>query len=112
MTGLRSEAEAYFRDLRDRICARLEELDSARFVRRAWTREGGGGGEMSELRGEVFEKGGCNFSAVWGDKYPAAVDPIASASASPIRSPTATAAATPSSSPSTTPEAARAPSSS
>src|SRR5437868_8642917 len=107
MSGFRTEAEAYFRGWRDRICARLEQLDGGRFVRRAWTREGGGGGEMSELRGEVFEKGGCNFSAVWGDKYPAAVDPTAS----PIRSPTATAAATPTWSPSTTPEAARAPSS-
>src|SRR2546423_12176863 len=83
MTGLRSEAEAYFRDLRDRICARLEELDSARFVRRAWKREGGGGGEMSELRGEGFGKAGCNFSAVWGEKYPPAVDPSSSDRSAP-----------------------------
>jgi coproporphyrinogen III oxidase len=84
MAAFRGEAEAYFRDLRNRICARLEELDGGRFVRRSWTREGGGGGEMSELRGSVFEKGGCNFSAVWGDKYPAAVD----ASSTPVATPT------------------------
>jgi coproporphyrinogen III oxidase len=86
MTGFRAEAEAYFRDLRKRICARLEELDGGRFVRRPWTREGGGGGEMSELRGSVFEKAGCNFSAVWGDKYPAAVDPISSSGGATSRS--------------------------
>ena len=73
MTSLRHEAQEYFRGLRDRICARLEQLDGGRFVRRAWTREGGGGGEMSELRGEVFEKGGCNFSVVSGSQYPGAV---------------------------------------
>ena len=83
MSGFRTEAEAYFQGLRDRICARLEELDGGRFVRRAWTREGGGGGEMSELRGEVFEKAGCNFSAVWGEKYPAAVDPSSSDRSAP-----------------------------
>jgi coproporphyrinogen III oxidase len=86
MTTFRAEAETYFRDLRNRICARLEELDGSRFVRRSWTREGGGG-EMSELRGSVFEKGGCNFSAVWGDKYPATIDasspPAAAATATP-----------------------------
>jgi coproporphyrinogen III oxidase len=31
---------------------------------------GGGGGEMSEIRGQLFEKGGCNFSAVHGERYP------------------------------------------
>jgi coproporphyrinogen III oxidase len=74
MTAFRAEAEDFFRGLRDRICHRLEELDGGRFERKPWRREGGGGGEMSELRGQVFEKAGCNFSAVWGDKYPAAVD--------------------------------------
>ena len=74
MTMLRTEAQEFFRGLRDRICARLEELDGGKFLRTKWERPGGGGGEMSELRGQVFEKGGCNFSAVWGDKYPAAVD--------------------------------------
>jgi len=74
MSTLRNEAQEFFRGLRDRICARLEELDGGHFERKPWRREGGGGGEMSELRGQVFEKGGCNFSAVWGEKYPEAVD--------------------------------------
>jgi coproporphyrinogen III oxidase len=80
MAALRGEAQEFFRGLRDRICARLEELDGGKFQRTKWERPGGGGGEMSELRGEVFEKGGCNFSAVWGDRYPAAVDQAATSS--------------------------------
>ena len=70
MTLLRSEVESYFRGLRDRIVARLAALDGGEFVRKSWQREEGGGGEMSELRGELFEKGGCNFSAVQGPRYP------------------------------------------
>ena len=78
MTTLRTEAQEFLRGLRDRICARLEELDGGKFQRKKWERPGGGGGEMSELRGQVFEKGGCNFSAVWGEKYPAVVDAASS----------------------------------
>jgi len=68
----RDEVEQGLRQLRDRIVARLEELEpaGAKFERRAWERPGGGGGEMSELRGQLFEKGGCNFSAVHGERYP------------------------------------------
>jgi coproporphyrinogen III oxidase len=67
----RAEVEQAFKGLRDRIVARLEELEGGeKFARTTWRREGGGGGEMSELRGRLFEKGGCNFSAVHGEKYP------------------------------------------
>jgi coproporphyrinogen III oxidase len=83
MSTLRDEAQEFFRGLRDRICARIEELDGGKFKRTKWERPGGGGGEMSELRGEVFEKGGCNFSAVWGEKYPAAVDQSSPSPSSP-----------------------------
>src|SRR5205085_10670695 len=71
MPEFRAEVEQRFRALRDRVVARLEELEGgAKFRRTAWQRPGGGGGEMSELRGELFEKGGCNFSSVSGDRYP------------------------------------------
>jgi coproporphyrinogen III oxidase len=70
MKPSRSEVEQAFRALRDRIVARLAALDGGEFVRKSWERPGGGGGEMSELRGQLFEKGGCNFSAVHGDRYP------------------------------------------
>ena len=68
--SFRDEAQAHFRELQGRICARLEALDGGRFQRKTWQRPEGGGGDMSELRGELIEKGGCNFSAVWGDRYP------------------------------------------
>jgi coproporphyrinogen III oxidase len=70
MSEFRGEVESYFRGLRDRIVTRLGELDGGAFVRTSWEREGGGGGEMSEIRGALFEKGGCNFSAVRGGRYP------------------------------------------
>ncbi|MBS2022596.1 MAG: oxygen-dependent coproporphyrinogen oxidase [Deltaproteobacteria bacterium] len=67
---MRELAIEYFQGLRDRIVARVAALDGADFVRKDWVRPEGGGGQMSELRGEVIEKGGCNFSAVWGERYP------------------------------------------
>ncbi|HTO97936.1 MAG TPA: oxygen-dependent coproporphyrinogen oxidase [Myxococcales bacterium] len=74
MQGDRERIEQGFRELRDRIVAGLQALEgpAATFRRTAWQRPGGGGGEMSELRGELFEKGGCNFSAVHGEKFPPA----------------------------------------
>ncbi|MCC6420055.1 MAG: oxygen-dependent coproporphyrinogen oxidase [Gemmataceae bacterium] len=64
----RARAVAYFRDLQDRICAALEELDGAgRFQEDSWERAGGGGGRTRVLQdGGVFEKAGVNFSDVFG----------------------------------------------
>ena len=70
MSEFRTEVETYFRGLRDRIVERLGALDGGAFARTNWQRPEGGGGEMSELRGALFEKGGCNFSAVEGPRYP------------------------------------------
>ncbi len=66
---LRPRAVAYLRDLQDRICAALEQLDGlVRFREDAWTREGGGGGRTRVLEdGGVFEKAGVNFSDVYGE---------------------------------------------
>jgi coproporphyrinogen III oxidase len=79
-------ARAWFEDLRDRICAEFEKIESeyrgqqdrlppGRFERKAWTRpsEDGadaGGGTMSILRGRVFEKVGVNVSTVYGSFSP------------------------------------------
>jgi coproporphyrinogen III oxidase len=77
-------ASAWFRNLRDRICAELERIEDeytgqeselhgpGRFERTPWQRPEGGGGEMSVIRGRVFEKGGVNISTVYGafsDKF-------------------------------------------
>jgi coproporphyrinogen III oxidase len=70
MAAFQREVEAHFRSLRDRIVAGLAALDGGQFERKAWERPGGGGGEMSQLRGALFEKAGCNFSSVSGERYP------------------------------------------
>ena len=70
--ALRDDARSWFESLRDRLCRTLESLDTgARFEQTAWDRDGGGGGVMSVLRGDVFEKAGVNVSTVWGEFSPA-----------------------------------------
>jgi coproporphyrinogen III oxidase len=71
-------ASAWFRALRDRICAELEvieaevsgphaEMQAGSFERTPWDRAAGGGGEMSMLHGRVFEKAGVHISTVHGN---------------------------------------------
>jgi coproporphyrinogen III oxidase len=64
--------EHFLRELQDRICKAVEQLDgNARFMEDAWTRPGGGGGRTRVLReGALFEQAGVNFSLVHGDKLP------------------------------------------
>lgn len=69
----KQRAANWFRELRDELCQRLEALepDGAKFTREAWTRGDGsedlGGGEMSMLRGQTFEKAGVHISTVFGE---------------------------------------------
>ncbi len=60
--------------IQDEICLGLELADgNGKFVEEIWQREGGGGGRTRVLQnGSVIEKGGVNFSAVYG-KLPASV---------------------------------------
>ena len=62
----------YLLDLQDRICAALAAEDGAAGFREdAWERPGGGGGRTRVMEGgAVFEKGGINFSHVFGDNLP------------------------------------------
>ena len=66
-------AEAY-KKIQDEISSGLEALDGkARFEEEIWQREGGGGGRTRIIQqGDIFEKGGVNFSAVHG-KLPEAI---------------------------------------
>ncbi len=82
----KQKAKAWFEQLRDSICASLEEIEAsagdlyggyqpARFERTPWKRgkAGGddqGGGVMSMLRGAVFEKVGVHTSTVYGEFSP------------------------------------------
>jgi coproporphyrinogen III oxidase len=75
METLRKEAEAWVRDLQDRICAALEAVDGeATFRQDLWKREGGGGGITRVMQeGAVFEKAGVNTSEVYGKVPPGLV---------------------------------------
>ena len=60
--------ETYFKELQDGIVKSIEDLDGIRFREDLWSREGGGGGRTRILEeGNVFEKGGVNFSSVHGN---------------------------------------------
>jgi coproporphyrinogen III oxidase len=77
--GRCAEAEAWFAQLRDRICAAFEAIEdefvaerpteepAGRFERSQWQRPGGGGGTIAIMRGQVFEKVGVNISTVEGE---------------------------------------------
>jgi coproporphyrinogen III oxidase len=78
ITKKKDDAAAWFRSLRDSICAAFEALEmeasptlyageAACFTRTAWERPEGGGGEMSLMRGRLFEKVGVNISTVHGE---------------------------------------------
>src|SRR5437899_1657625 len=68
METMQERASAYFRDLQERICSALEEIDGAgRFREDVWDRAGGGGGRTRILIDGVFEKAGVNSSDVFGE---------------------------------------------
>ncbi|GAA5178838.1 oxygen-dependent coproporphyrinogen oxidase [Niveibacterium umoris] len=64
--------KAYFTKLQTGIVAALETLDGAAFRTDSWERPAGGGG-LTRLveEGNLFERGGCNFSHVMGGGMPA-----------------------------------------
>ena len=62
----------YLTDLQGWIIGRLEELDGSAFRRDEWTRPEGGGGISCLIEdGNLFERGGVNFSHVTGNALPA-----------------------------------------
>jgi len=69
---MHDRAADFFKDLQDRICAGLEEADGAASFREdIWQRPGGGGGRTRVISdGAIFEKGGVNFSEVFGEHSP------------------------------------------
>jgi coproporphyrinogen III oxidase len=65
------QVKTYFLDLQTRIIAGLEEFDGQHFLNDTWTRPGGGGGISRVIEnGDFFERGGCNFSHVFGGNLP------------------------------------------
>jgi coproporphyrinogen III oxidase len=61
----------YFTGLQERIVTALEALDGKPFRRDSWERPEGGGGITRLIEeGNLFERGGCNFSHVMGKGLP------------------------------------------
>ena len=78
-------AASWFEELRNRICNEFENIEEqylqsgncpidpevsavdAKFKCEFWERAGGGGGQMSVMKGNVFEKVGVNISTVFGE---------------------------------------------
>lgn len=62
----------YLLGLQDSICAQLGAVDSGQWREDRWVREEGGGGRSRVLAdGAIIEKGGVNFSHVFGTEMPA-----------------------------------------
>ena len=75
---MREMVESFMMDLQDKICIGLEKLDGyGQFKEDQWHRKGGGGGRTRVIVGQHIEKGGVNFSAVFGalpDKISSALE--------------------------------------
>lgn len=64
----KEEVAARYRQIQDEICKGLEIADGkGKFEEELWERNGGGGGRTRIMQnGSIIEKGGVNFSAVYG----------------------------------------------
>jgi coproporphyrinogen III oxidase len=68
---LRCEIIDYLKGLRDSIITQFESLENDfKFERTPWKHHEEGGGEISCIRGEVFEKAAVNWSGVGGNSFP------------------------------------------
>ena len=61
------QAEKWFKELRNQMVGAIQKVDGSTFQENEWQRPGGGGGLMSILKGEIFEKVGVNISTVHGE---------------------------------------------
>ncbi|MEQ6888481.1 oxygen-dependent coproporphyrinogen oxidase [Halomonas sp. CS7] len=65
------DVKTYLLDLQDRLCTALAAEDGGAFREDSWQREEGGGGRSRVIeQGRLFEKGGVNFSHVFGARLP------------------------------------------
>jgi coproporphyrinogen III oxidase len=64
----KEDISSWFQKLQTEICSALETSDGkGKFIQDKWEREGGGGGLSRVITdGNILEKGGVNFSAVYG----------------------------------------------
>ncbi|MGH1472016.1 MAG: oxygen-dependent coproporphyrinogen oxidase [Cellvibrionaceae bacterium] len=68
----KAAVKAYLLNLQDTICAKLSSADGGKsFAEDEWVREEGGGGRSRVIEnGNIIEKGGVNFSHVFGNNLP------------------------------------------
>lgn len=77
MESRKNITSEWFKFLRNELCNAFEKIEEdfakennltpGKFVRTPWDRKDGGGGEMSVMHGNVFEKVGVNISTVFGE---------------------------------------------
>lgn len=67
-----AQAKHFLLEIQDTICHGLEAMDGkASFIEDLWERFEGGGGRTRVINdGDIFEKGGVNFSHVYGNALP------------------------------------------
>ena len=66
-SGRFKDMESFIRGLQNKICNELEKIDFKNFIEDKWNREEGGGGITKVIsNGAIIEKGGVNFSSVYG----------------------------------------------
>ncbi|GJL74324.1 oxygen-dependent coproporphyrinogen oxidase [Nitrosomonas sp.] len=67
-----TQVKEFLINLQESIVAGLEQVDGKSFRRDQWERPGGGGGASAVIEeGNVLERGGVNFSHVYGSGLPA-----------------------------------------
>lgn len=71
LVDTRQEIVSFLQSLRDKIIQGFETLEpKSRFQRTVWDHHTGGGGQISVIRGDVFEKAAVNWSGVSGANFP------------------------------------------
>jgi coproporphyrinogen III oxidase len=63
----KKNAAEWFKKLRDEFCNEFTKIDGGSFERKEWSHKDSGGGEMSIMKGNIFEKVGVNISTVSGN---------------------------------------------
>lgn len=70
-TDIGSKEGQFFKSIQEEICNALTPIQGEPFKQDIWQREGGGGGETRiYTEGRFLEKGGVNFSEVYGEFTP------------------------------------------
>lgn len=69
--NLKTKQAQFFKYLQEQITSAVDQINGQSFKQDDWTREGGGGGDTRVyMGGNLLEKGGVNFSEVFGQFSP------------------------------------------